>query len=64
MRDKLAYEGDKMKELTPFEECKKAIEQLKVRKARCIRELKAINKLEKDIIFIFYLGRIIYGLYA
>lgn len=40
-----------MKELTPFEECKKAIEQLKVRKARCIRELKAINKLEKDIIF-------------
>ena len=40
-----------MKELTPFEECKKAIEQLKVRKAICIRELEQINRLEKDIIF-------------
>ena len=39
------------KQLTPFEECKKAIQELKVRKNRCIRELKEINKLEKDIIF-------------
>ena len=40
-----------MREPTPFEECKKAIEQLKVRKAICIRELEQINRLEKDIIF-------------
>ena len=40
-----------MREPTPFEQCKKAIEQLKVRKERCIKELKEINRLEKDIIF-------------
>ena len=38
------------RQLTPFEECKKAIEELKVRKARCLKELQEINNLEKDII--------------